>query len=70
VSAAAAAQRWPNLSLKKIPKVVLARCEWGRDDYSLNVQNLPLAQTEQPVVKAPVKKYSPSQAVLFGEDEP
>lgn len=35
--------RWPNLTLKKIPKAVLARCEWGHDDYSLEVQNLPKA---------------------------
>ncbi len=27
----------PNLTLKKIPLAVLSRCEWGRDDYSLNV---------------------------------
>lgn len=30
-----------NLTLKKIPQAVLDRCEWGRDDYSLNVQALP-----------------------------
>lgn len=29
---------FPNLTVKKIPQAVLARCEWGRDDYSLNVQ--------------------------------
>ncbi|CAK0750100.1 hypothetical protein CCP3SC15_1660006 [Gammaproteobacteria bacterium] len=23
--------------------MVLEKCEWGHDDYSLNVQNLPLA---------------------------
>ncbi|MDG9969013.1 DNA methyltransferase [Achromobacter mucicolens] len=44
ISAATAAARWPNLTLKKIPKMVLARCEWGHDDYSLNVANLPLAE--------------------------
>ena len=44
VSTAVAAERWPNLTLKKIPKMVLARCEWGHDDYSLNVANLPMAQ--------------------------
>ncbi len=44
VTAAAAAERWPQLTLKKIPKMVLARCEWGHDDYSLNVANLPMAQ--------------------------
>jgi adenine-specific DNA-methyltransferase len=48
VTAATAANRWPNLTLKKIPKMVLARCEWGHDDYSLNVANLPMAQPEKP----------------------
>jgi adenine-specific DNA-methyltransferase len=37
------ADRWPNLTVKKIPKTVLARCEWGHDDYSLQVKNLPQA---------------------------
>ncbi len=35
---------YPNLTVKKIPKQVLSRCEWGHDDYSLNVENLPKAQ--------------------------
>jgi adenine-specific DNA-methyltransferase len=30
-----------NLTVKKIPKQVLSRCEWGHDDYSLKVENLP-----------------------------
>ena len=34
---------FPNLTLKKIPKAVLGRCEWGKDDYSLRVENLPKA---------------------------
>jgi adenine-specific DNA-methyltransferase len=37
------ADRYPNLTVKKIPKQVLARCEWGHDDYSLRVENLPQA---------------------------
>jgi adenine-specific DNA-methyltransferase len=49
VTAAQAAERWPNLTLKKIPRMVLARCEWGHDDYSLNVANLPLAEPEERV---------------------
>ena len=32
-----------NLTVKKIPKAVLARCEFGKDDYSLKVANLPSA---------------------------
>jgi len=34
---------YPNLTVKKIPKAVLNRCEWGKDDYSLRVENLPEA---------------------------
>lgn len=48
VTAAEAAQRWTNLTLKKIPKMILSRCEWGHDDYSLNVANLPMAQSAPP----------------------
>ena len=33
--------QFPNLTLKKIPNAVLTRCEWGKDDYSLAVANLP-----------------------------
>ena len=37
--------QFPNLTIKKIPKAVLKKCEWGHDDYSLEVQNLPKAPT-------------------------
>jgi adenine-specific DNA-methyltransferase len=30
-----------NLTVKKIPHSILAKCEWGRDDYSLRIANLP-----------------------------
>ena len=76
VTAAKAPERWPNLTLKKIPKMVLARCEWGRDDYSLNVANLPMAQVEQPepaavvdAVKTRARKTAPGQGALFEENE-
>jgi adenine-specific DNA-methyltransferase len=37
---------FPNLTIKKIPKHVLTRCEWDHDDYSLKVENLPQAPTK------------------------
>ncbi len=37
------ADRYPNLTVKKIPKQCCPRCEWGHDDYSLQVENLPKA---------------------------
>jgi len=38
-----ATELYPNLTVKKIPKRVLSRCEWGHDDYSLKVENLAIA---------------------------
>ena len=52
--------RFPNLTVKKIPKMVLQKCEWGHDDYSLNVENLPqAAQTNN----------ATAQAGLFSDDD-
>ncbi|MCU9612726.1 site-specific DNA-methyltransferase [Caldibacillus lycopersici] len=37
---------FPNVTLKKIPQMVLNKCEFGRDDYSLNVEQLPVIEKE------------------------
>jgi adenine-specific DNA-methyltransferase len=55
---------WPNLTVKKIPNSVRNKCEWGHDDYSLNVQNLPQAP-EAPPEPAPSKRTSVNQNDLF-----
>jgi adenine-specific DNA-methyltransferase len=56
------ADLWPNLTLRKIPNHIRSKCEWGHDDYSLNVANLPMAEKEP----APPP---PAQSSLFdGED--
>ncbi|MBS1984509.1 MAG: site-specific DNA-methyltransferase [Bdellovibrionales bacterium] len=47
------ADAFANLSLKKIPHSVLAKCEWGKDDYSLNIQNLPSAPVLEPAPPEP-----------------
>lgn len=46
---------YPNLTLKKIPQAVLTKCEWGRDDYSLNVAEL------TPEVEAPRDGSEPTR---------
>ena len=40
-----------NLTLKKIPKAVLRKCEWGKDDYSLEIRDLPPAPPEYPAAQ-------------------
>lgn len=61
-----------NLTIKKIPLAVLRKCEWGRDDYSLTVHNLPEAKAEpidaQPA-PSPKRRAVKPQADLFAEKE-
>jgi len=65
---------FPNLTLKKIPKTVQSKCEWGHDDYSLKVENLPQAP-ERPnsvapsVARKPKAKATSTGPDLFGEVE-
>ncbi len=33
--------RYANITVRKIPKMLLGRCEFGKEDYSLNIVNLP-----------------------------
>lgn len=35
------AGRHTNITIKKIPQMLLGRCEFGKEDYSLNIINLP-----------------------------
>lgn len=39
-------QAFPNISIKKIPQMLLGRCEFGKDDYSLNIIELPEEEIE------------------------
>jgi adenine-specific DNA-methyltransferase len=70
---------FPNLTLKKIPNAVLNRCEWGRDDYSLSIKNLPAPPdglpdavapaTEPPAKKGRKGKGSDDRPSLFGKGD-
>ena len=56
---------YPNLTVKKIPKQVLSRCEWGHDDYSLQVENLPKAPSHpSPFPSGEGKKANAGQQAL------
>jgi adenine-specific DNA-methyltransferase len=59
--------RWPNLTVKKIPNHIRSRCEWGHDDYRLNVENLPKAPPgPEPEAPAREKAAAAGQPDLFG----
>lgn len=69
------ADAFPNLTIRKIPQAVLRKCEWGKDDYSLNVANLPEAprgpdEPDDPAAKPKVGRKNggkdASQDDLFG----
>lgn len=56
---------FPNITLKKIPKAVLDKCEWGHDDHSLAVENLPKAEAKSlQQDTAPISKKTSKAAVL------
>jgi adenine-specific DNA-methyltransferase len=39
--------RYQNITIKKIPQMLLGRCEFGKDDYSLNIVNMPVKEKEE-----------------------
>ncbi|HPE40634.1 MAG TPA: hypothetical protein PLI77_06045, partial [Bacteroidales bacterium] len=38
--------KFNNITMKKIPLILLGRCEFGKEDYSLNIINLPKSESE------------------------
>ena len=55
-----------NLTIKKIPQAVLTKCEWGQDDYSLNVENLPMVKSEAEKEQEKMREELP---LFFGQDD-
>lgn len=38
--------KYPGITIKKIPQMLLGRCEFGKDDYSFNIINSPLMESD------------------------
>jgi adenine-specific DNA-methyltransferase len=54
------ADKYPNITIKKIPKMLLGRCEFGKEDYSLNIINMPQVNDEPDFVPAgPIASNKP-----------
>jgi adenine-specific DNA-methyltransferase len=45
---------FPQLTVKKIPKAVIQKCEWGKDDYSLEIKALPDPRPAESIPVDPV----------------
>ncbi|MBR1179962.1 site-specific DNA-methyltransferase [Bradyrhizobium sp. KB893862 SZCCT0404] len=70
-----------NLTVKKIPHSILNRCEWGRDDYSLEIAELPAREPDGVAGDKESRGRAPNghkrgrgkstdiQPTLFGEGE-
>jgi len=61
-------KQFPNLTIKKIPKAVLKKCEWGHDDYSLEINNLPDApKVEEILIQEPEEEKKKTNSRKFGK---
>lgn len=63
-------EAFPNLTIKKIPKTVLTKCEWGKDDYSLEIKNLPAAASSENDAPAVPKTRAARKAKATQENLP
>jgi adenine-specific DNA-methyltransferase len=48
-------RKYDNINVKKIPNMLLGRCEFGKEDYSLNIISMPTDENEEPFVPAAQK---------------
>lgn len=51
--------KFSNITIKKIPKVLLDTCEFDRDDYSLNIVSVPVIEDEECEDLDPEGEYLP-----------
>lgn len=60
------ANAFGNLTIRKIPSAILGRCEWGKDDYSLKIEALPIFDEQEPdAALSPAVPQNEGQATLF-----
>jgi adenine-specific DNA-methyltransferase len=63
--------QFENLTVKKIPKAVLKKCEWGHDDYSLEIKNLPAPPPPEmaPLMEEAASAKARKSRRKFGKDK-
>lgn len=62
--------RYSNITIKKIPKMLLGRCEFGKEDYSLNIINMPVDPNEPDFIPKGFNSIPSSKKKKNGKTEP
>jgi len=68
-------EKYVNVTIKKIPQMLLGRCEFGKEDYSLNIINLPqeekvLEEEEEVVPPLPTQRGGAKTVATKEEENP
>ena len=58
--------RYSNITIKKIPQMLLGRCEFDKDDYSLNIVSVPEIEEEEELEDSDLN----GAENLFNDEEP
>lgn len=62
--------RFTNINIKKIPQMLLGRCEFGKDDYSLNIVNVPLEnEPAESVMNSQVNQIEKKSKTTIGKKD-
>ena len=62
--------RYTNISIKKIPHMLMGRCEFGKDDYSFNIVNMPLDEDAENWVEPEVEIETTSKKSINIDSTP
>lgn len=65
----ACSTRYPNITVRKIPNMLLGRCEFGKEDYSLNIVSMPVDPDAPEFVPKGVPKENKKSKKKSSEEE-
>ena len=60
--------KFPNISIKKIPQMLLNRCEFNKDDYSLNIINLPIEEDQEKTLSEDIDETDSVQEIRDNQE--
>lgn len=62
----ACTDRFSNITIKKIPNMLLGKCEFGKEDYSLNIINVPMEKKEPEIDEIEIEEEKPESKFKEG----